>query len=349
MRWFAIALGLIVLFLIASGTFVVQETEQVIITQFGKPVGKPITSAGLHLKAPFIQDVHSFDKRVLEWDGPTAEMPTRDKLYIVVDAFARWQILDPMAFFLRFREERSAQSRLDDILGSEMRNSIARHDLVELVRTDKDRKPAREAAPGGGSELKLEASASGHATMPGTTLPPIRLGRIHLEEEIFKAAADKLKELGIGLLDFRFKRINYNPAVASKIFERMISERRQIAERFRSEGAGEAAKIIGQRGRDLHEIDSEAYRKVQTIEGKADAEASAIYAGAFNQSPEARDFYGFLRAMDTYRTSFQGDTTAILTTDSPFLKYLKGETAAPVPGTTTPAPPPPSVPPAPAP
>jgi membrane protease subunit HflC len=315
----AIVILLIVLLAMSGAVYIIQETEQVIITQFGKPVGEPIKDAGLHFKAPFIQEVNRIERRVLEWDGPTAEMATKDKLYIMVDAFGRWQISQPMQYFLRLRDERSAQSRLDDIIGSEMRNTVARHELVEVIRTTKDRKPAAGATI---------VTASGTTT---ATLPQIQFGRVALEDEILKAAKQKLTEFGIELLDVRFKRINYNPAVASKIFERMISERRQIAERFRSEGAGEAAKIMGQKERDLKQIESEAYRKVQTIKGKADAEATTIYAQAYNQSPQSREFYAFLRSMDTYRTSFSNATTVILTTDSGLLQFLKGEPVAPAP------------------
>ncbi len=310
-----LAILILVVLVISGAFFVVKETEQAIVTQFKKPVGEPITKAGLHFKIPFIQDVTKIEKRVLGWDGPSAEMPTRDKLYIIVDAFGRWQIADPLQFFLRVRDPRSASSRLDDILGSEMRNTIARHDLVELIRTTKDRTPF------------VDETLVGTNT-PGITLPPIRVGRLKLEEEIYLAAHDKLQEFGIELLDIRFKRINYNPAVAGKIFERMMSERQQIADRFRSEGAGEAAKILGQKEKDLKEIASGAYRKVQGIEGKADAEASTIYAEAYNQTPEAREFYGFLRSLELYRTSFQNDTTMLMSTDSPLLKLLKGETSS---------------------
>jgi membrane protease subunit HflC len=314
--------------------YVVPETEQVIITQFGKPVGNPVTNAGLKMKVPFIQEVHRIQKRVLPWDGPTAEMPTRDKLYIVVDAFGRWKISDPLQFYLRLRDPRSANSRLDDILGSEMRNTIARHDLVEVVRTTKDRKPAKDATIVEGA--------------PGGYLPPIRLGRVTLEKEVFENAKAKLAEFGIELLDVRFKRINYNPAVASKIYDRMISERTQIAERFRSEGAGEAAKIIGNKERDLRRIESEAYQQVQKLMGKADAEATSIYANAYNQSAQAREFYEFLRALETYETSFDKQTTTILTTESPLLRFFKGAVPMPPaapggvkpPPTGTPAPPP---------
>jgi membrane protease subunit HflC len=316
--------AIVILGLLAfSGAFyVVSEAEQVIVTQFGKPVGESVKVAGLKVKIPVIQQVNRLEKRVLEWDGPPAEMPTRDKLYIIVDAFARWQITDPLQFFLRLRDERSAHSRLDDILGSEMRNTIARHDLVEVVRTTKNRTPAKDES------LGVYASV--------VNLPAIRLGRVALEKEVYEAAKTKLAEFGIELLDVRFKRINYNDAVASKIFERMISERRQIAERFRSEGAGEAAKIIGEKERDLRAIESEAYRDSQRIMGKADAEASAIYAKAFDESPKAREFYEFLRAMETYKTSFSKGTTAVLTTDSGLLRFLKGaEAIAPKPASPT--------------
>ena len=330
-RWLGPLILIGILWIAWSGFFTVQETEQVILTQFGQPVGAPIITAGLHFKTPLIQDVNVVDKRVLEWDGPSAEMPTRDKLYIVVDAFGRWQIKDPLQFFLRLRDIRSAQSRLDDILGSEMRNTIARHDLVEMIRTTKGRKPVIDPAAVTGTGTSTDS------------LPEIHRGRVALEEEVVKAAHDKLQEFGIELLDFRFKRINYNPAVASKIYSRMMSERMQIAERYRSEGAGLAAKVLGQRERELKQIDSEAYRKIQNLEGKADAEATQIYAAAYNSTPEAREFYTFLRTLDTYEKSFQRDTTVILTTDSPLLKFLRGE---PLSGKTSV---PPSVPTAPAP
>jgi membrane protease subunit HflC len=314
MRPFLLLAGVLLLLGLSGAFFIVNETEQVIVTQFGRPVGEPIKTAGLKFKLPFIQEVNRIDRRVLEWDGPPAEMPTKDKLYIVVDNFARWRITDPLKYFLRLRDERSAQSRLDDILGSETRNTIARHNLVEVIRTTKERRPARDAA--------LEATA------PATSLPAISLGRLALEKEIFEAARGKLSEFGVELLDVRFKRINYNRAVAGKIFDRMISERMQIAERFRSEGAGEAAKIIGQKERDLRQIESEAYRESQKLMGKADAEATAIYAQAFDQNAQSIEFYAFLRALETYKTSFGDTTTVVLTTDSPLLRFFKG---APLP------------------
>jgi membrane protease subunit HflC len=325
LSWIAIAAALVLLMILSGAFYIVPETEQVIVTQFGQPVGQPKTTAGVHFKVPFIQQVNRMDKRVLSWDGPTAEMPTKDKLYIIVDGFGRWKISDPTKYFVRLRDERSAQSRLDDILGSEMRNTVARHELVELVRTTKERKASVD-------ETLVVGSGS-----VATGLPPIQLGRVALEHEIGEQARRKLAELGVELLDIRFKRINYNPAVSGKIFDRMISERRQIAERFRSEGAGEAARIIGSRERDMKQIESEAYRKVQAIQGKADAEATAIYAAAYNESPQAREFFGFTRALQTYRTSFQRDTTVVFTTEGSFLRFLKGETPPVAPSIPAPA------------
>jgi membrane protease subunit HflC len=235
-----------------SALYTVSEVEQVIITQFGKPVGAPVTTAGLKAKVPFIQEVNPIDKRVLEWDGSPSDMPTKDKLYISVDLFARWRIVDPLQYFLRLRDERSAQSRLDDILGSETRNAVAKHELIEIIRTTRDRMPLRDA-------LLTEAERR----LDMGTLVPIQKGRKLVEQEIFTAAAEKVDVFGIELLDIRFKRINYNESVRPKIYDRMISERRQIAERFLSEGNGEAARIRGNRVRDLNKIQSEAYRQVE--------------------------------------------------------------------------------------
>ncbi len=305
-------LGLVVAcaILLFSAAYTVQETEQVIITQFGKPVGDPVVDSGLHFKTPFIQDVNRLEKRILEWDGHPNEMPTKDKTYILVDTFGRWRISDPKQYFLRLRDERSAISRLNDILGSETRNSIAKHELIEVIRTTKDRVPERD-------ETLAEA--------PGTigVLYPITAGRGVIEEEIFKKAAPKLKEFGIDLMDVRFKRINYNESVRQRIYERMISERQQIAERFRSEGAGEAAKIIGEKEKDLLEIESEAYKRVEEIQGAADAEATEIYAAAYNQSPEAAEFYQFVKTMEVYQEALGQDTTVILSTDSDLFQLLK--------------------------
>lgn len=310
----AAALGLL---LLAGGAFyTLNETEQVILTQFGKPIGEPRTNAGLHLKLPLIHEVNRLEKRVLRWDGRPSEMPTKDKTYIVVDAFGRWRIRDPKQYFLRLRDERSAQSRLDDILGSEIRNAIARHELIEVIRSTRDREPALDTALVGTNETVT------------SRLYPIRKGRPLVEEEIFTNAAPKVAVFGVELLDVQFKRVNYNPSVAQRIYDRMISERQQIAERFRSEGAGEAAKITGQRQKDLQTIESEAYRRIQEIRGAADARATEIYAAAYNQSPQAAAFYRFLRTLEAYKAVLTNDTTLILTTDSDFFRLLKHADAA---------------------
>jgi membrane protease subunit HflC len=298
---------------LSGAYYTVTETQQVIITEFGKPVGDPVTDAGLHFKVPFTQQVNRIDKQILEWDGPHTEMPTKDKLYILVDTYGRWRITQPLEYFRRLRDERSAQSRLEDILGSETRNAIAKHDLIELIRTTKDREPTR-----GGT---IEDSAEGKGKIG--VLQAIRKGRKKIEEEIQSAAKVKLAELGIDLLDLRFKRINYNPSVVEKIYERMISERQQIASLFRSEGEGEAAKTVGNKERDLAEIESEAYKRVQQIRGTADARATEIYARAYNQTPESRDLYEFVKTMETYKKVIGQDSTLVLSTGSDLFRFLK--------------------------
>ena len=300
-------------FVLTNAIYTVNEVQQIIVTQFGKPVGEPVTTAGLKMKIPFIQEVNPIDKRVLEWDGAPSDMPTKDKLYISVDLFARWRIVDPLQYFLRLRDERSAQSRLDDILGSETRNAVAKHELIEIIRTTKDRVPLRDS---------MMTSAQQEVKM--RSLVPIQKGRALVEDEIFSAAAEKVEVFGIELLDIRFKRINYNQSVRPKIYDRMISERRQIAERFLSEGNGEAARIRGNRVRDLNKIQSEAYREVEEIRGVADAKATEIYAEAYNQSPDSVDFYEFTRTMQAYKAIIAENSTLILSTDSDLFKFLKG-------------------------
>ena len=312
------AIALIGVFVLGSSIYTVDEVEQVIITQFGKPVGEPVTTAGLKFKTPFIQEVNPIDKRVLEWDGAPSDMPTKDKLYISVDLFARWRIVDPLQYFLRLRDERSAQSRLDDILGSETRNAVAKHELIEIIRTTKDRVPLLDTALG---DTVLPSTEKG---LNMGALVPIEKGRKLVEQEIFKAAAEKVGVFGIELLDIRFKRINYNASVRPKIYDRMISERRQIAERFLSEGNGEAARIRGNRVRDLNKIQSEAYRQVEEIRGLADAKATEIYASAYNQNPQAVEFYEFTRTMASYPAIIGESTTIVLSTDSDLFKFLKG-------------------------
>ncbi|PIV23295.1 MAG: protease modulator HflC [Deltaproteobacteria bacterium CG_4_8_14_3_um_filter_45_9] len=300
-----VILGLIVLF---SATFIVDETEQAIITQFGKPVGDPIVEPGFHFKTPIIQKVHFFDKRFLAWDGDPNQIPTKDKRFIWVDSYARWRIVDPLLFFQRVRDERGAQTRLDDILDGSTRNAIANNNLVEIVRSTN-----RELEVGEGLEEIKETEISLR----------IKLGREKLTRLIIEAASPRLQVLGIELLDLRFKRINYVEEVQKKIYERMITERKRIADKYRSEGQGESAKIIGDRERDLKKIQSEAYRTAQELKGKADAEATAIYARAYNQNNESRDFYQFLKTMETYKTTLSEKDWLILSTKGDFFKFLQ--------------------------
>lgn len=285
---------IIVIFLIflLSGTFyTVNETQQVIITQFGKPVGKPITEPGLHWKLPFIQEANYFEKRFLAWDGDPNQIPTKDKRFIWVDTYARWRIADPLLFFQRLRNERIAQTRLDDILDGGTRNVVARHKLIELVVTGEHESAAAK----------------------------VQYGRARLAKEVLEGAKPKARDLGIEIIDFRFKRINYVEQVRQKVYARMIAERKRIAEQFRAEGAGEAARIAGEKERQLKVITSEAYRKAKEIKGKADAEAAMIYAEAYSKDPE---FYAFLRTLENYKRSLMGDTTLVISTDNDLLRYL---------------------------
>jgi len=299
-----VLLGLIVLL---SSAFVVNETEQAIITQFGKPVGDPVITPGVHFKGPIIQKVHFFEKRFLEWDGSPNQIPTKDKRFIWVDTYARWRIHDPLLYFQRVRDERGAHTRLDDILDGETRNVIANNNLVEVIRA---------------TNRQFEASADIGDFQDTEANVPITLGRNKMTRLIIEAASPRLKVLGIELLDLRFKRINYVEEVQKKIYERMITERKRIADQFRSEGQGEAAKIIGDRERDLKKIESEAYRTAQEIRGKADAEATAIYAAAYNQNTESRAFYRFLKTMESYRNTLSEKDWLILSTKGDFFKFL---------------------------
>jgi len=299
-----ILIGVVV---VMSSAFVVQETEQVIITQFGKPVGDPIVTPGIKFKIPVIQEANFFDRRFLEWDGDPNQIPTKDKRFIWVDTYARWKIIDPLLFFQRVRDERGAQSRLDDILDGETRNAIAKHYLVELVRSTN-------------REHLTSEEFTGEETQG---LAKIKFGREKITRSIIEAAAPRTLELGIELLDLRLKRINYVDEVQQKIFERMITERKRIADKFRSEGQGEASKIIGDKERELKKIRSEAYKTAQEIMGKADAEAAAIYAGAYNQSQESREFYQFVKTMETYKTTLSEKDWLVLSTEGDFFKYLQ--------------------------
>ncbi|MFN1836315.1 protease modulator HflC [Balneola sp. MJW-20] len=286
--------------------YIVGETEQVIITQFGEPQGDAITEPGLKMKTPFIQTANYFDKRYLEWDGDPNQVPTKDKVFIFVDTYARWRITDPLKYFERLGNERGAQSRLDDILDGETRNAVANHDLIELVRSTNR------------SALEDENTAD----IVNDTLQSITIGRDAIQEEIQNLANQRASDLGIEVLDFRFKRINYAERVRQTVYDRMISERNRIADRFRSEGQGEASRINGEKERELQRIQSEAFREAETIRGQADAEAAAIYNSAYNRSAQARDLYSFVKTMEAYGNSIDSKTSIILSTDSEFFKYL---------------------------
>lgn len=300
-------------FLATQSLYVVEETEQVVVTQFGKPVGSPVVEPGLKYKFPFVQVVNRFDKRFCEWDGERNQLPTRDKRFIFVDTYARWRISDPLKFFQRLRDERGAQSRLDDILDGETRNVIARHDLIEVVRTSvRDFAVDDEESGGLSEEVGDRDRESGDFK--------VSTGRAELGAEVLLAAQGRTADLGIEILDFQFKRINYVEAVQAEVYNRMISERQRIAEQFRSQGIGEAARINGEKEWELARITSEAFRQTEQTRGDADAEAARIYATAYNEDPE---FYAFLKSMETYRATVDDNTTLLLGTDSEFLQYLE--------------------------
>ena len=310
---FIVILLFIVFLVVSSSVYIVDETKQVFVTQFGKIVRGPINGpgkeeAGLKFRFPFITEVHMFEKRYLEWDGAPNQVTTKDKLFIFIDTYARWRIVDAKLFFEKVRNEAGAQARLDDILDGEARIVVAANDLVEVIRSKQ-----REAVVAVDQVLDDESQ-----------LKPFTKGRSSLAQQVLDNAGPNLKEeFGIELLDFRFKRINYSEEVRLKIFERMISERSRIANKFRSEGDGEAAKILGQQQRELKTITSKAYLEQQQIKGKADAEAVKIYAEAFDQSVDAREFYEFLKTMETLENTLSEDDTLIFSTDSDFFRYLK--------------------------
>ncbi|MCA9400529.1 MAG: protease modulator HflC [Candidatus Omnitrophica bacterium] len=298
--------------LIGSGAiYIVDETQQVVLTQFGKLVGAPKTEAGLYFKMPFIQTANYFDKRILEWDGDADQMPTREKRLIWVDTTARWRISDPLKYMQRVRTEPSAQTRLDDIIDAKTREVISSHMIVDLVRNS-------NRLIEDGKEEALEAAMQQFGQ---TALKPIKEGREELANKILELASKAVEDYGIELVDMKIKRINYVQEVQQKVYERMISERKQAAEKFRSEGQGKKAEIEGLMQRDLQKIQSEAYKTAQEIKGKADAEAIKIYADAFNKDPE---FYSFIKTLETYRKTIKNHTSFILTTDNEFYHQLDG-------------------------
>jgi membrane protease subunit HflC len=306
MNKLVILLVVLAAILFLNSVYVVQEPDQVIITQFGKPVGDPVLTPGLNFKIPFIQKVHRFEKRFLEWDGDPNQLPTKDKRFIWVNMYARWHITDPLLYFQRLNNERGAQTRLDDILDGETRNAIAKYDLVEVVRST-NRKP-----------MATEVDAEDEVT-----LDEIGIGREKIRQEILANSQERTSDLGIEILDVEFKRINYVAEVQRKVYERMISERQRIADRFKSEGQGEAFRIRGEKDRELLRIRSEAYKKAQEIKGNADAEATNIYAAAYNRSADSRSFFEFLKTMEAYKTSLDDESSLVLSTDSDFYRFLK--------------------------
>ena len=297
--------AIVLLVVLSQTAYTVNEIEQVIITQFGNPVGDPVVTPGLHFKVPFIQRINVFDKRFLEWDGNPNQVPTRDKRFIWVDTYARWRITDPLLFFQRLRDERGAQSRLDDILDGETRNAVARHDLIELVRSTN-----RNA-----EDVPIESEEE------AVILEKIERGRQKITREILETAAGRTADLGIELLDLRLKRINYVEEVQQDVFARMIAERQRIAEQFRSEGQGESARIHGERERELAQIQSEAYRQAEELRGQADAESARIYADSYNRDA---DFYAFTKSLETYELTMDASTLFILGTDNELLRFVEG-------------------------
>jgi membrane protease subunit HflC len=297
-----IILGVVVLILLTSSIYVVDMTQQVVVTQFGRPIGDPITTPGLKMKVPFIQKANVFEKRILEWDGNPSQIPTKDKKYIWVDTFARWRIVDPLRFMQSVSNELGAQARLDDVIDAVTRDLVTSHDLIEVVRT---------------SNRKMAATELDVQTREGEV---IEVGRSEITRQILEKAEEQMPRYGIELIDVRIKRVNYVEEVRLKVYERMISERQRIAERYRSEGQGQSAEIRGQKEKELERITSEAYRIAQEVRGDADAEATGIYAAAYGRDPE---FFSFLRTLESYKATIGGDTSVILTTESDYLKYLK--------------------------
>ncbi|MCF7858918.1 MAG: protease modulator HflC [Candidatus Cloacimonetes bacterium] len=298
---------LILALIVAINAFyIIDERQQIIITQFGKPIGDAISTAGLHLKIPFIQKVHFFDKRILEWDGDPKQIPTSDKRYIWLDTFSRWQITDPLKFYETTRYETNAHSRLDDIISGITRDVISSNKLLEIVRS---------------SNRKMTfTSEYADSMLEDAVLEDIENGRRAIADSIYRQSKIKVAEYGIKLIDVRVKRLNYNQEVQSKVFERMISERNKIAAKYLSEGKGNSSEILGKMQKELDQIQSGAYQKAQEIKGKADAKAINIYANAYNKDP---DFYEFMKTLETYEKTIDNKNTIIMTTDSDYYKFLK--------------------------
>jgi membrane protease subunit HflC len=308
MRYKGLLILLALVVVIGAGSaYVVDETEQVVVTQFGKPIGEPKKEPGLYFKLPIVQQANYFPKNLLEWDGDAGQIPTLDKTFIWVDTFARWKIVDPLKFFQSVGNMTGAMGRLDDIIDSAVRNFVTSYPLIETVRT---------------SNREMDTFEMGLDQVKDTSpLGEVKVGRSKITREILEQAQPKLDKFGIELVDVKFKLLNYVEEVQKSVFNRMIAERKQIAEKFRSEGKGEARKIEGEMERELKQITSEAYRVAQETKGKADGEATRIYAQAYAKDPE---FYSFVQTLDTYKETMDKETSLILSTDSEFLKLFKG-------------------------
>ena len=308
-KGFIIIIAVIACLIVFASAYIVDETEQVVVTQFGKVLGEPKQAPGLYFKIPFIQNANYFPKNLLQWDGDPGQIPTLDKTYIWVDTFARWKIVDPIKYFQTVGNIIRAQGRLDDIIGPAVRNFISSYKLIETVRTTNRELDTFEVGLEDIVESKRPESYA------------IKTGREKITEGILKQAKPKLAKFGIELVDVKIKRINYVEQVRRTVYSRMIAERNQIAEKFRSEGQGEARKILGEKERDLKLITSQAYKVAQEIKGKADAEATKLYAKAYGLDPE---FYSFVKTLDVYGQALDKSSSIVLSTDSEFFKYLKG-------------------------
>ena len=300
------AIAIVVVLSFTGALYVVNEVEQVVLTQFGRPVGAPVTTPGVHFKTPFVQKVNHFDKRFLEWDGDANQVPTRDKKFIWVDTYARWRIADALRFYQAVQNERGGQSRLDDIVDGETRNAIASFDLIEIVRS---------------SDREFQLTGELEGIMTAEAVAEITSGREVITQQILKLSSAITPEFGVELVDVRFKRINYTESVQQAVFQRMITERKRIAERSRSEGQGRAAEILGQKERDVLAATSVGYRTAEELKGKADATATDVYARAYGRDPS---FYEFFKSMETLKASLGKDATVILSTDSDLLRFMKG-------------------------
>ena len=306
-----LVVAVVAILFVFTAAYVVDETEQAVVTQFGKVVGKPKKESGLYFKIPFIQNATYFPKNLLEWDGDPGQIPTLDKTYIWVDTFARWRIVDPIKFFQTVNNTTSAQGRLDDIIDPAVRNLITENKLIETVRK---------------SNRELDTYEIGLEDIKERPSYKITTGRQKITMRIMKQAQPKLAKFGIELVDVKIKRINYVEQVRNSVYGRMIAERKQIAEKFRSEGKGEARKILGEKERDLKKITSEAYKIAQEVKGKADAESTKLYAKAYGVDPE---FYSFIKTLEIYSDAFDKDSSLVISTDSEFFKYLKGYSGKP--------------------